>query len=346
MITTLLALAGVIFAAGIFVGYLLSAPEYSGKTSAHFNGKKFRNPGEARAKGFKDLVKWAWNRDQGPWQEIEDVEQYKVIADVPDSIVRVYFVNHSTFLIQARGINILTDPIWSKRASPFSWAGPKRMRPPGIRFEDLPPIDLILISHNHYDHLDVSTLKKLDKNYNPRIITPLGVSKYLNNKGLDYTAELDWWGKQDITDRITVHCVPAQHFSGRGFFDRDKTLWAGYVIQVAESHVYFAGDTGYSPFFKEIGKRFSPINVALLPIGAYLPRWFMSPVHTSPSDAVKAHFDLNAEKSFGIHYRTFPLGDDGMKEPEKDLRKAKDSYAGVDFMLLEEGRHIDIPVNE
>lgn len=341
MLFTFISLIGFVLGSGIFIGYMISAPGHKGEKSGHFNGVQFENKNQVKAKGIKDLIKWTMNRDKGPWYEISDVKQFEVSNDRPDSTVRIYYINHNTFLIQADGLNILTDPVWSKRASPFSWAGPKRMRPPGIKFEDLPPIDLVLISHNHYDHLDISTIKRLNFKYQPAIITPLGVSHYLNNQGVRNSMDMDWWDIHELTGTVSIHCVPAQHFSGRGLFDRDQTLWAGYIIQLFDQYIYFAGDTGYSDYFKQIGKRFSPIKAALLPIGAYLPRWFMSPVHTSPEDAVMAHIYLKAEKSIGMHYGTFPLGDDGMKQPEIDLKKAKEKYKSENFVILNEGSYMD-----
>ena len=257
-----------------------------------------------------------------------------------DSMAMVYFVNHSTFLIQLGNFNILTDPVWSNRVSPFKWLGPQRMRPPGIKFGELPDIHLVLISHNHYDHLDVSTLIKIHKKFNPLIITPLGVSKLLLQKGIDNCIEMDWWQNQKINDQSEIVCVPALHFSGRGMFDRDKTLWAGFIIKSTFGNIYFAGDTGYGDIFKQIGKEYGPINLAILPIGAYLPQWFMSPIHTSPEEAVKIHLDLQADKSVAMHFGTFPLADDGMWQPQEDLKKEKEKYQVDNFYVLEEGDKI------
>jgi L-ascorbate metabolism protein UlaG (beta-lactamase superfamily) len=236
--------------------------------------------------------------------------------------IRITFVNHSTFLIRHKGINIITDPIWSERTSPFQWAGPKRMRPPGIRFEDLPKIDYVLISHNHYDHLDINTMLRVWKEHEPMVICPLGVGAFLNNHGISNTIDLDWWQTIQKAD-FRFHCVPAQHFSGRGMFDRDATLWAGYVIESGQRKIYFAGDTGYDQeMFSEIGKRFDTIDISLIPIGAYKPQWFMSPIHVSPEEAVFIHRDVNSQKSLAMHFGTFPLADDGQKEPQNDLETA------------------------
>jgi L-ascorbate metabolism protein UlaG (beta-lactamase superfamily) len=256
----------------------------------------------------------------------------------------ITYVNHSTFLIQVAGVNILTDPVWSDRVSPVSFAGPRRYRPAGVRFEDLPRIDLIVISHNHYDHLDLKTLKQINEKYEPRVIAPLGVGRLLNGNGINKVFELNWWEDKVIDSDITVHSVQAQHFSARGLFDRNKTFWNGYVIETPVGDVYFAGDTGYGTFFKEIGERYTNIKVGLIPIGAYMPRWFMKPMHVNPEEAIQVHKDVGAEISFGMHFGTFPLADDGMKDPENDFSEAMrlPENRGVNFKLLTEGDSFSI----
>jgi L-ascorbate metabolism protein UlaG (beta-lactamase superfamily) len=323
------------------LGWMFSKPGYEGPKSDHFNGAAFQNISEVPAKNLFDVMKWYLNRDQGPWEEIPESEvvfAQKPAAKVTDALVITY-VNHSTFLIQADGLNILTDPVWSDRVSPLSFAGPKRMRSPGVKFEDLPKIDLVVISHNHYDHLDISTLKKLNARFQPHFVVPLGVDVFLQQEGLSQTTALDWWDGEGISNGLKVNLVPAQHFSARGLFDRDKTLWGGYVLQTSFGNLYFAGDTGYGDFFPEIGKRFKPIKIGLIPIGAYKPRWFMSPVHVNPAEAIQIHKDIGAEISFGMHFGTFPLADDGMNEPERDFAKAiqRPENRGENFKLLTEG---------
>src|SRR5689334_18311601 len=222
------------------IGFLLSGPKYSGEVSDHFDGKRFINPGNVEAKGLKDVFKWLFTRKRTKWGASSN-ESYgeKPIARV-QSHNRITFINHSTFLIQLNGLNILTDPIWSERASPFGWSGPKRMRPPGIRFDDLPQIDAILLSHNHYDHLDISTLKKLSSQYNPTIFTALGVGAFLKNRNINSVTEMDWWHGQMLNNETELVAAPAQHFSGRGMFDRDGTLWVGFVIKMKAGNIYFA----------------------------------------------------------------------------------------------------------
>jgi len=324
----------------VVVGYGISGPKYSGAVTDHFDGKKFINPGHIQAKGLKDVLKWSFDRKRGQWKEINTAAPSDRPVPRVNEGVRITFVNHSTFLIQTDGLNILTDPVWSKRVSPFSFAGPRRMRPPGLPFEELPQIDVVLLSHNHYDHLDIETMKKIFRIHRPRIITPLGVQAYLEDNQINGTRDMDWWDEYALNDNLTVTATPAQHFSGRGTFDRDATLWCGYLIKRKGGNIYFAGDTGYNDqTFKEIGVRGAPIHLALVPIGAYKPNWFMSPIHCSPEEAVQIHIDLNSRQSIASHFGTFPLADEGEEEPVNDLVMARARYgiASDDFIALSEG---------
>jgi L-ascorbate metabolism protein UlaG (beta-lactamase superfamily) len=342
--TILLAIAATAVVLFVSVGYYLSGPIYTGQPSDHFNGKVFQNPTGVQAKGLGEVLKWMIGRKQGPWKETTEVTYGDKPIDRIDSGIRVTFVNHSTFLIQTEGLNILTDPVWSERTSPFTFAGPKRMRPPGIRFEDLPHIDVILISHNHYDHLDVVTMKRLVELYKPRIITPLGVREFLEQEDMKGATDLDWWQESKLSTSLAVQAVPAQHFSGRGMFDRDKTLWCGYVLKRNSGNLYFAGDTGYNDStFVEIGKRCSPLLVSILPIGAYKPNWFMSPIHTSPADALKIFIDTQTPNAIASHFGTFPLADDGQQEPIDELNIAltERGISPAQFEVLREGGRKD-----
>ncbi|HMB19950.1 MAG TPA: MBL fold metallo-hydrolase [Spirochaetota bacterium] len=226
------------------------------------------------------------------------------------------WVGHSTFLIQVDGINILTDPVWSDRASPLSFVGPKRYVKPGLEFSQLPDIDIVMISHDHYDHLDTNTILKLGNK--PLYMVPLGVEKILSDLDITNVSIHDWWEAIEYNN-IRVTAVPAQHFSGRTMFDRNTSLWCGWVITTSKSVIYFAGDTGYFPGFTEIKDKFGKIDIAMLPIGAYKPRWFMGPVHLDPADAIKAYLDLKADIFVAIHWGTFPLADEEMDEPPKLL---------------------------
>ncbi len=336
----LLGFIGLFFAALFTVDYLISAPAYKGPATDHFDGKKFGDADEGKARNLYDIIKWGLSGKKGEWEKLPHIkDENRPASGIADDNIAVTFVNHSTFLIQMDGLNILTDPIWSERASPYSWIGPKRMRPPGIRFEDLPEIDLVLISHNHYDHLDLPTVLLLKDTFDPVFITPLGVAQFLSQHNISVTVDLDWWDEHEINERFSINAVPARHFSGRGVFDRDKTLWCGYVIHNRSHTIYFAGDTAYGDFFSEICNRFSRIDLALIPIGTYKPRWFMQPIHTDPSEAVQIHKDVNARQSIGTHFGTFPLADEGMDEPLEDLIKAREKYEipTTDFTTLKEG---------
>ncbi len=313
----------------IFFGYaMFSAPRYRGSVSDHFDGERFFNPG-VEMRGFGDLLRWLFNRDAGPWRAYTDLPP----APPPPKRVghgelRVTFVNHSSVLIQVDGVNILTDPVWSYRISPVSFAGPVRHKPPGVRFEDLPPIDIVLLSHNHYDHLDLPTMKRLAREHRPQIVTSLGNTAYLQSEDIGDSVDMDWWDQLTTRAGLRVTCLPAQHFSGRGLGDRDATLWCGFMVETAAGTIYFAGDTGMGPFFKQIKERFPSIAFALLPIGAYRPRWFMAPVHMSPDEAVEAHRILAPTLSMGIHFGTFAQADDGEQEPIDEL------YATLDKLKI------------
>lgn len=321
------------------------APRYRGALTDHFNGKTFFNPNmPPRAGG--GLLKWLLHRDKGPWPEQPDafVGPRPATRILGDSLV-VTFVNHSTFLLQTNGLNILTDPVWSKRVGPTSWLGIRRRRPPGLRFDELPPIDLVLLSHLHYDHLDVKTLRRLVNAGNPLMVTPLGVSYLPRRAGGRVSRELDWNDTLRINDRLTLTCTQAQHFSNRGMGDRDRTLWCGYLLHTTFGTIYFCGDSGYGPHFQHIGEQAKqsatgPVKLALLPIGSYRPEWFMAPVHVSPAGAVRAFLDLQAAQAVGIHFGTFQQGDDGLSEPADDLQKALRA-AGIPterFAVPKEGR--------
>lgn len=252
--------------------------------------------------------------------------------------MHITLVNHSTVLLQQSGLHILTDPVWSQRTSPFTWIGPRRRRDPGVRFEDLPRIDLVLLSHNHYDHLDLATLRLLGAGRESQFIVPLGVARLLRSHGIGPVHELDWGDSLPIAG-TTIHCVAAMHFSSRGLFDRNRTLWCGYVIESAAGMVYFAGDTGFGAHFEQIRQRFGAPRLALLPIGSYEPRWFMYPVHMAPEEAIRAHEILSAQTSIAIHHGTFQLGDDGIDTPRRRLREAA---AGDSFLVLGNGQSVTL----
>ncbi|PWU12051.1 MAG: hydrolase [Terriglobia bacterium] len=305
----------------------------------HFDGTRFFNPDAPQVRGLLDLLRWKrTSRAERSPRFIADVTPSKPPVRVGAEEIRVTMINHSTLLIQQAGWNILTDPIWSERASPLKAFGPRRHRAPGVRLEDLPPIDTVLLSHNHYDHLDPATLRALLGRHRPHFVVPIGLGQWLRSRNMVPVHELDWG--ESWRDRGTViHSVPALHFSGRGLFDRNQTLWCGYVIEAARRISYFAGDTGFGNHFAWIRERFGPPSVAFLPIGAYEPRWFMSPVHMAPDEAARAHQILGARTSIAIHHGTFQLADESIDAPKKRLRECA---AADSFLVLENGQSVTL----
>jgi L-ascorbate metabolism protein UlaG (beta-lactamase superfamily) len=305
----------------------------------HLDGKRFYNPDAPQAPGFLEVLRWKLTSRPEPSPGfISDVEQSILPRRVDGSGLRSTLVNHSTVLLQQRGSNILTDPIWSERASPVSWIGPRRRRKPGVRREDLPCIDAVLISHNHYDHLDLPTLRWLAARGLSTFIVPARGAQLLCSEKIGPTHELDW-GDSSSLPGFTIHCVPALHFSSRSVYDRNMTLWCGYVIECQERLVYFAGDTAFGRHFAQIREKFGPPGLALLPIGSYEPRWFMSPVHMAPDEAVRAHEILAAKTSIAIHHGTFQLSDEGIDTPKKQLIACSQHES---FLVLKNGQFANL----
>ena len=296
----------------------------------HFDGKRFFNPNGRQARGLWEALRWKLtSRPERSPRFVADVQPSRPPASVDGHELRVTLVNHSTVLVQQSGTNFLTDPLWSERASPFGWVGPRRRRSPGVKWEDLPRIDVVLLSHNHYDHLDLTTVRRLAWRGESQFVVPLGLARFLRSESIAAVHELDW-GESVTLGQTTIHSVPALHFSARSLFDRNRTLWCGYAIESASRLVYYAGDTAFGEHFSAIGKRFGPPRVALLPIGAYEPRWFMSAVHMGPEEAVRAHEILGAQTSIAIHHGTFQLADESIDTPRRRLREcAPDSFVAL-----------------
>lgn len=310
-------------------------------------GSRFLNLVTTTHAGGISLVKWGLTRRPGSWEQFIDAPYGPPPPPVVDGQrLRVTHVNHATWLLQGNGLNILTDPIWSVRCSPFASVGPKRHRPPGIRFNDLPKIDGILLSHNHYDHLDLPTLRKLSKRFQPWVATGLGNGPIVKSAGVSRVVELDWWQSIQVQEGVEVTAVPVQHFSGRGLWDRDQTLWVGFVLSLPQSVTFFAGDTGFGPHFKQIATGFLEIDISLLPIGAFRPEWFMSRVHMSPEEAIQAHAVLGSKTSVGIHYGTFRLADDGQTEGPDRIRAALAVHPDPKprFWIMEFGEGREVPL--
>ncbi len=287
--------------------------------------------------GFGSLLKWMLvHRTTRPRPKDPDPSVFaRVPPDfvplrAPRSQLTVTWVGHSSLLIQLNGLNILTDPMWSERASPVQFAGPRRWVRPGIAFEDVPPLDVVLESHNHYDHLDAPTVRRLARAHpEASWVVPLGLAAFVRKRGVsdNRVRELDWWEEHAIGS-LRIAATPAMHFSSRGIGDRGDSLWCGFALSSDGAngrHVYFAGDTGYHPEFGAIGERYGPFDVALMPIGAYEPRWFMRYLHMNPEEAVAAFRALNARMMVPIHWGTFKLTDEAMDEPPIRARAAWDS---------------------
>ena len=297
--------------------------------SDHCDGERFFNPrGQRQAPGFSALPRWWYQRlflGQGTaWpKRVSAPSPPRLPATVPGGQVAVTFLGHSTFLLQLSGLNILTDPFFSNRASPFSWAGPRRVRPPALSLGQLPRIDLVLVTHNHYDHLDLPSLRWLARERRPLIVTTLGNQAWLESRGVGRVVELDWWQSHQASPELAVVGTPAQHFAARTPWDRCRTLWGGFGLITPAGRIYYAGDSGYFGGFGEIGARLGPIALAFLPIGAYEPRWFMEPVHMNPEEAVRAHLALGARQSIGMHFGTVQLTDEAIDAPQKDLAAAR-----------------------
>jgi L-ascorbate metabolism protein UlaG (beta-lactamase superfamily) len=310
------------------------------KKYKNYDGKKFTNIIGQKPHTLGEILHWQLTRKPTKWPKwIPNTLVPNLPTHLAEQTTAITFINHATCLIQTHTLNILTDPVWSYRVSPFSFIGPARVRDPGLSLEDLPHIDIVLISHNHYDHMDIATLKSLEKKFKPLFFVPLGDREVLKHHGLTQVYALDWWDNHLIQGKSKITFIPAQHFSGRTLLDRNKSLWGGYIIEENALKILFAGDTGYSPHFKEIFEKFGSMDIALLPIGAYKPRHLMKSVHMDPAEAVLAHSDLKAKQSIAIHFGSFQLTDEGIDEPVIDLYQAM-AQKKIDphvFKVLKEG---------
>jgi len=287
--------------------------------SDHWDGQRFFNPTRADGQPVTAVPRMLTEaRARWPSSVAVDVRKPPPLGDAAAVIT---FIGHSTFLIQTARGNILTDPMYSERASPVTFAGPRRVRQPAVRFEDLPAISLVLLTHNHYDHCDARTLRTIEQRWHPAVVTALENAPLLKSFGLRQIEELDWW-QASAHSPVAVTATPAQHFSARTPFDRNRALWCGFMIHVAGREIFFAGDTGYGPHFHEIRNRLGSPHIALLPIGAYEPRWFMKDIHMNPQEAVQAHLDLVAARSLGMHFGTFQLTLEGIDEPVIELTES------------------------
>lgn len=322
----------------IFLLTSCGSPSLDIPKSDHFDGKRFFNPHKPKMdKPFGDLIKWKMKnseKDWPKWVEITQTKPKKKRTETNEVIVT--FINHNSLLIQIDGVNIITDPIYSDRTSPVSWAGPKRVKAPGVKYEDLPPIDLIIISHNHYDSLDTPTIHRMMKDHPAKVLIGLGSKHYIDVEFRDRVIEMDWQDEHKFKD-LTLVFLPTQHWSKRTLTDLRKSLWGSFAI-FGSKKIYFVGDTGYFHHFKEAGEKYNGFDLALIPIGAYEPRWFMKNAHINPEESFKVHQDLKSEFSIGIHYGTFQLTDEAIDDPIKDLTKVlKENPQAKPFIVLENG---------
>ena len=320
--------------------------------SDHCDGERFFNPPpQPQARSFFSLPKWWWQQlttnAYHRWPENVTPPRRPVLPTrVAPGEVALTFIGHSTFLLQFDGLTILTDPIFASRAGPFGLLGPKRVRPPALRLEELPAIDVVLVTHNHYDHLDLATLRWLARERRPKFVTSLGNKAWLESRSVAPALELDWWQDAEITPALRVTATPAQHFAARAPWDRCRTLWNGFMLHTRAGDVFFCGDSGWGPHFAAIRQKLGAPRLALLPIGAYEPRWFMIPVHMSPDEAVRAHLALGAARSLGMHFGTFQLTDEAIDEPLRALAAARNKrgVAEPDFTTLDFGETRVIPL--
>lgn len=339
--------AGVLLGAALLAGARAldpGPPPYP--VSDHFDGARFALPGGAQVgeKSTVEFLRWRVTRAPATWPDSVAVTPARPPARVEGSALEVTMVGHATVLVQTEGLNILTDPIWSERASPVDFAGPKRVTAPGIAFDDLPRIDLVLVSHGHWDHLDLDTLEALWVRDRPLILVPLGHGALLASREIE-AREMDW-GDRLAVGPAEVVAEPVYHWTSRWFIDRNRALWAGYTLVLPGGNIYFAGDTGYGDgaFFRAAA-RHGPVRLALLPVGAYEPRWFMAEQHMNPAEAVAAMRDLGAAQAVGIHWGTFQLTDEGREAPREALAAAL-AAAGIDaarFPALSAGEGFALP---
>ena len=313
----------------LFLIFLFSS--CSNKTYQNSDGTQYK-------KSIFETVRWLVERDLPATLEIEFLEKNDVKVDITEAAI---WIGHSTFLINNGEINILIDPVFSERVSPFSFVGPKRMIPPAIEINQLPKIDIVLISHNHYDHLDIASLSKLSNiNDETIFLVPEGDKKLLVNENIKNTFEFKWWDNFQLYG-TTFTFTPAKHWSARGLFDENRSLWGSWHVENQNLSLFHAGDTGYSDDFKIIKKRLGKIDLALIPIGAYSPYWFEGYSHVTPDEAIQIAIDLEATKSIGMHWGTFILSDEPILEPKEWLKNSS-KKENLDFVTVMPGELIEL----
>ena len=305
--------------------------------------ERFKNTDEeASGKSFRDFLKWSFTNKKPELVAIDSSDEWKELDS--GSTDYMVWIGHATYLINKDNLTILTDPVFSKRASPVRFAGPKRLIPPAIPIDKLPKIDVITVSHNHYDHLDLRSLKKIYKaNPNAIFLVPKGDKRRLERIGIENVIEFLWWEEIEIKgSKFTF--TPVQHWSARGIADRNKSLWGGWFMNLKTETIYHAGDTGYSKDFIETKKRLGSPSISLIPVGAYAPRWFMKTNHVNPPEAIQIAIDLESERNFGMHWGTFQLTDEEILEPPKLLKESLRDQGLPDnfFNILRPGQIVEL----
>jgi L-ascorbate metabolism protein UlaG (beta-lactamase superfamily) len=342
----IVAALGAVTAAGLLAvtGRNAMARYYDGPVSDHFDGTRFFDPKGAQPRSTLDLIRWRLSGTRASWPE-RSPSPYadRPPAEVNDTSWRVSFVGHASLLLQTVGLNLLIDPVWSERVSPVRFAGPMRVNDPGIAFEALPPINAVLVSHSHYDHLDLPTLSRLAAAHRPRVITPLGNDAIMRGHDPAIAAEAyDWGDRVTLPGGASVSLVPVQHWSARGLTDRNKALWAGFVIDTPAGRIFHVADTGYGDghHFRGAKEGHGPFRLAILPIGAYEPRWFMRDQHMNPAEAVQAFRDCGAELALAHHHGTFQLTDEAIDAPPLALAQAiaAEGIPAEQFRVLRPGQ--------
>ena len=305
--------------------------------------ERFKNTNEeAAGKSFRDFLKWTFTNKKPELVAIDSSDEWKELDS--GSTDYMVWIGHATYLINKDNLTILTDPVFSKRASPVRFAGPKRLIPPAVPIDKLPKIDVITVSHNHYDHLDLRSLKKIYKaNPNAIFLVPKGDKRRLERRGIENVIEFLWWEEIEIKgSKFTF--TPVQHWSARGIADRNKSLWGGWFMNLKTETIYHAGDTGYSKDFIETKKRLGSPSISLIPVGAYAPRWFMKTNHVNPPEAIQIAIDLESERNFGMHWGTFQLTDEEILEPPKLLKESLRDQGLPDnfFNILRPGQIVEL----
>ena len=317
---------------------------YNGPTSDHFNGTNFYNPGGVAPRKITEVIKWQLGGGKAKWpSEYPSVfDKAKPHPRIEGNEIKITMIGHASLLVQVSGLNFITDPVFVDRASPFQFAGPRRVNPPGVRFEDLPPIDYVLLSHNHYDHLDLATLDQLVNDHGATIVCPLGNDAIVgkkNSKAKFVTG--DWGDVSDLKNGVRVHFEPTHHWSARGIKDRRMALWAAFVLETPQGKIYHVGDTGFHDGlnYQALLDKHGEMQVSILPIGAYEPRWFMRGQHQNPDEAVQGHLICRSKTTIAHHWGTFQLTDEAIEAPLEALAEAKQKHgiSDDDFVVLRPG---------